>query len=147
MDQLSRSSFRDAEAATLRLRERRDRDVCVGRDKGREVSAQVGIAQKQRTRGGFPLRKRQRLALATTRKTDDARTGVFGNGGGRVARAVIGDNDLRVGEGTQQLGDSLRDALLLVPSGDEDREPGFVHTYPRGGNGGRMPSVAAGPTP
>ena len=60
--------------------------------------------------------------------------------GGRVARAVVGDDHLGRGELLAERRDRLRDRALLVAGGDEDR--GRVSHSAAASIGGTIPSSA-----
>ena len=86
-------ALRDPESPARSRPEDRDRDVGALRRERAQVASEVRIAQEERPGLELSLGERQRLALATTRQPDHARTRLLGRRRRPVARAVVGDDD------------------------------------------------------
>ena len=128
------------------MREGGDRQVAVPAEQRREVAAEIGVAEQEVARRRLALTERQRLPFPAVREPNDARAGVLGDARGRVARAVVGDDHLRLRELLPQLRDRRPDPRLLVARGDQDRE-GSVTRGGSGSIGGRIPLVAVSRMP
>ena len=160
-DERPRDALRDAEPLAGAPGERCDHEVGAavarlladrraapeGRDERGRVAAQVGITEQERPRRARPLGERQRLALAAPLERHDASPRAARLRGGRVPRSVVGDDDLGRRERPPQRRDRVGDPLLLVTSGDEDREVPGGHRLGSTGTGGRTPSSALPPSP
>jgi hypothetical protein len=121
-DQPPRCLLRDPEPTTLLVREGRDRDVAVPAEQRAEIAAEIGVAEQEVARGRFALPEGQRLPLPAVRQPNDAGAGILGRAGSSVARAVVGDDHLRLRELSPQLRDRRPDPRLLVARRDQDRE-------------------------
>ena len=128
------------------MREGGDRQVAVPAEQRPEVAAEIGVAEQEVARWRLALPERQRLPFAAVREPNDARAGVLGRARGCIARAVVGDDHLRLRELPPQLRDRRPDPRLLVARGDQDRR-----AHPLGGGsgsiGGRIPLVAVSRMP
>ena len=151
LDQRSRNGLRDRRGRPRRAASK----TAIARsapavEQRPQVAAQVGVAEQERARRAHvALGERQRLPLAAARKPDDPRARGLGPGRRRVARAVVGDDDLGVGERLAQRRDRSADPLLLVARGDEHGEP-VAHPsvgVGSGGGSGKTPSTAPPPIP
>ena len=150
LDQRPRHALRDAEPAARPSCEHRDDDVSVRLDERPQVTGEVRVTEEQRPLAAHALGERQRLSLAAPRQAHDASARGLRLGGGPVARAVVGHDDLRAGERLAQRRDRPPDPLGLVPRGDEHRQTCSAHPLVVGGGGGgsgRTPSTAVSSTP
>ena len=120
----------DAEAASLPLGERGDGEVGPLLEQRPEVADQVGVAEEQRAVGRGPLGQRQRLSLAAAGQPQDPGAGRVRLDRGSVARAVVGDDHVGVGELLAEGCDRRPDPTLLVAGGDQDRQ---ALSHPRRG--------------
>ncbi len=151
-DQRARRRLREPEAAADARRERRDRELGLGIDERPQVATEIGVAEQERPRLELPLRERQRLPLAPSREPDHASACLLGALGGRIAGAVVGDDDQRLRELRAEPLDRCTDPALLVTRCDEHRQPVRVErvVHPCGWTGGidgSTPSWAVSPTP
>ncbi len=128
-DQPPRRLLRDPEAAALLARERGDRQVGVAVEERRQVAAEVGVAEQQVALVRHSFAERQRLPLAAMRQPEHERARLLGDRAGRIARAVVGDDHLRLREPAPELLDRRPDPRRLVAGGDQDRQ-GFSHSGP-----------------
>ena len=142
-DQPPRRLLRDAEAAALPARERRDGQVALALEQRPQVAAEVGVAEQELALARDPLAERERLSLAAVRQAKDECTGGLGHVGCGVARAVVGDDHLRVRELPPQLLDRRPDPLRLVAGGDQDRERAHPLVAGSGSIGGRILSAVS----
>ncbi len=110
------------EPAADALAEDRDVDVRVPGEQRSQVAAEVGVAQEQPARRRRPLGRRERLPLAQAAKREHGCAGGLGPLGRAVARAVVGDEHLRLRKPRTQRLHGLADRRFLVPGGDEDRQ-------------------------
>ena len=151
LDQAAGDALGEPEPAAGAPREAGDGEVCIGLHERPQVAGEVGVAEEERPLAALALGERQRLSLAPARKRDDARARVRRDRRRPVARAVVRDDDLRLGERLAQRRNRPTDPLLLVARGDEHRQPRLRHpllaTGGAGGGSGRIPSVASFPTP
>ena len=98
-DQRARGALGEADAATLLPREPRDAEAsCRLGAKRTHVASHVRVEQQQVARRSNLLGGRQGLPLTPARQPQDGRAGSLGDGCRRVARAVVGDDHLRVGK-------------------------------------------------
>ena len=88
-------------------------------DERGEVALEVGIAEEQRAGAGLALGEGQRLPLAEPRQPHDPRSRPFSRVRGPVARAVVGDEDLCLGERGAESDHRRPDRPLLVARCDE----------------------------
>ena len=150
-DQRSRRRFREPEAAADAGRERRDRELGLGIDERPQVATEIGVAEQKRPRLELPLRQRQRLSLAPSGQPDHASACLLRALGGRIAGAVVGDDDQCLRELRAEPLDRCTDPAFLVTRCDEHRQPAaerVVHPFGwRGGIDGSTPSWAVSPTP
>ncbi len=150
LDQASRGSLREPEAAALRAREPGDDEIAVSLDERRQVAAQIGVAEQQATRRCGALRDRQRLALAAVREPEHPRAGDRRRMRGRIARAVVGDDHLHAWKARRELCDRSRRSApprRAPRSGSSgDRQPPAPDAA-SGSIGGRMPSSAVSRIP
>ena len=151
LDQAAGDALREPEPAAGAPREAGDGEVGLVLHERPQVADEVGIAEEERPLAALALGERQRLTLAPAGKRDDARARVRRDRGRPVARAVVRDDDLRLGKRRAQRRDRPTDPLLLVARGDEHRQPRLRHPLPAtggaGGGSGMIPSVAPLPTP
>ena len=97
-DQPSRDALGETEAAADALAEDRDVDVRIPGEQRAQVAAQVCVAEEQPARRGRPLGRRERLPLAEPAQREHGRPRGLGPLGRAVARAVVGDEHLRLRE-------------------------------------------------
>ena len=146
-DERAGGALGEPEATADARAERRDDDVGAGGQQRTQVAAQVGVAEEERAGLHLFLRERQRLSLAAPREADDLGAGGLGDRRRPVPRAVVGDDDRRLGELIAQGLDRGADPLLLVSSRDEDGQAWGHCCAAAGGIAGRTPSFARSPRP
>ena len=141
-DERAAGALGDPEAAALPLGERGDGEVGAASSERAQVAAQVGVAEQQRARRRGALGERQRLALAAPRRAGATRAPAASRAlGRRVARAVVGDDDLAPrGTPPRSAATVCADPLLLVARGDEDGQR-LSHPLARPGRQRRQRAV------
>ncbi len=134
--ELAPDALCDPEASAHATAERGDCEIGLALGERAQRAAEVRVGQEQWPRRRGALAGGERLALSEPLDAKHDRSSRLGALRGPILRAPVDDDHVGVREVATEGGDGLADPLLLVPSGNDDRQAlgprGAIHPRPRG---------------